>query len=72
MSDEKSLDFADEETKKAYQEALKLERAAAKRVAEIAEAARTTQLEQKRTAETETCVPMEEDTKTPHLQGARS
>ena len=62
--DEKSLDFADEDTKKTYQDALKLERAAAKRVAEIAEAARTLQMERKRTAETETCVPMEEDTKT--------
>ena len=39
LLDEKSLDFADEETKKAYPDALKLERAAAKRVAEIAEAA---------------------------------
>ena len=46
--DEKSLDFADDETKKAYQDALKLERAAAKRVAEIAEAARTMQMERKR------------------------
>ena len=63
--DEKSLDFADEETKKAYQDALKLERAAAKRVAEIAEAARSMQIERKRAAEMETCVPMEEDTKTP-------
>ena len=63
--DEKSLDFADEETMKAYQDALELERAAAKRVAEIAEAARTMQMERKRTAETEACVPMEEDTKTP-------
>ena len=63
--DEKSLDFADEEIKKAYQHALKLERAAAKRVAEIAEAARTMQIERKRAAETEKCVPMEEDTKTP-------
>ena len=62
--DEKSLDFADEETKKAYQDALKLKRAAAKRVAEIAEAARTMQIERQRAAETETCVPMEEDTKT--------
>ena len=65
MLEEKSLDFADEETKKAYQDALKLERGAAKRVAEIAEAARTMQIERKRAAETETCVPMEEDTKTP-------
>ena len=32
--DEKSLDFADEEMKKAYQDAVKLGRAAAKRVAE--------------------------------------
>ena len=56
--DEKSLEFEDEETKKAYQDALKLERAAAKRVAEITEAARTMQMERKRTAETETCVPM--------------
>ena len=63
--DEKSLDFADEETTKANQDALKLERAAVKRVAEIAEAARTMQIERKRAAETETCVPMEEDTKTP-------
>ena len=39
--------------------------AAAKRVAEIAEAARSMQLERKRAAETETCVPMEEDTKMP-------
>ena len=65
MLDEKSLGFADEETKKAYQDALKLERAAAKRVAEIAEAVRTMQIERKRAAETEVCVPMEEDTKTP-------
>ena len=42
------MDFADEETKKAYQDALKLERAAAKRAAEIAEAARTMQIERKR------------------------
>ena len=63
--DEKSLDFADEETKKAYQDALKLERAAAKRVTEIADTARTMQIERKRAAETGTCVPMEEDTKTP-------
>ena len=63
--DEKSLDFADEETKKTYHDALKLERAASKRVAEIAEAARTVQMERKRTAETEAFVPMEEDTKTP-------
>ena len=62
--DEKSLDFADDETKKAYQDALKLERAAAKRVAEIAEAARTMQMERKRAAQTE-CVAMEEDTKMP-------
>ena len=62
--DEKSLDFADEETKKAYQDALKLERAAAKRVAETAEAGPSMQLERKRTADTEACVPMEEDTKT--------
>ena len=66
--DEKSLDFADEETKKACEDALKLERAAAKRVAEIAEATRTTQIERKRAAETETCVPTEEDA---HLQGER-
>ena len=65
MLDEKSLDFADEETKKAYQDAFKLERAAAKRVAEMAEAARTMQIERKRAGEMETCVPMEEDTKTP-------
>ena len=64
MLDEKSLDFADDETKKAYQDALKLERAAAKRVAEIAEAARTMQMERKRAAQTE-CVAMEEDTKMP-------
>ena len=57
--DEKSLDFADDETKKAYQDALKLERAAAKRVAEIAEAARTMQMERKRAAQTEA------DTKVP-------
>ena len=63
--DEKSLDFADDETKKAYQDALKLERAAAKRVAEIAEAARTMQMERKRAAQTEACVAMEEDTKVP-------
>ena len=63
--DEKSLDFADDETKKAYQDALKLERAAAKRVAEIAEAARTMQMERKRAAQTEACVAMEEDTKMP-------
>ena len=63
--DEKSLDFDDEETKKAYQDALKLERAGAKRVAEIAEAARTMQIERNRAAETETCVPMEKDTKSP-------
>ena len=62
---EKALDFADEETKKAYHDALKLERSAAKRVAETSEAARTMQIERKRAAETETCVPMEEDTKTP-------
>ena len=65
MLDEKSLYFADEEIKKGCQDALKLERAAAERVAEIAEAARTMQLERKRAAETETCVAMEEDTKTP-------
>ena len=65
MLAEKSLDFADEETKKAYQDALKLERAAAKRVAEIAEAARTMQIERKRTVGTEACLLMEEDTKTP-------
>ena len=59
MLDEK---FADEE---ATQDALKLERAAAKRVAEIAEAARTMQIERKRAAETETCVPTEEHRKTP-------
>ena len=59
------MDLADEEIKKAYQDALKLERAAAKRAAEIAEAARTKQIERKRAAQTETCVPMEEDTKTP-------
>ena len=59
---EKSLDFAD---KKAYQDALKLERAAAKRVAEIAEAARTMQVERKRAAQTEARVAMEEDTKMP-------
>ena len=63
--DEKSLDFADDETKKAYQDALKLERAAAKRAAEIAEAARTMQMERKRAAQTEACVAMEEDTKMP-------
>ena len=64
--DEKSLEFADEEAMKAYQDALKLERAAAKRAAEVAEAARTVQIERKRAAEVETCcVPMEEDTKTP-------
>ena len=63
--DEKSLDFADDETKKAYQDALKLECAAAKRVAEIAEAARTMQVERKRAAQTEACVAMEEDTKMP-------
>ena len=68
--DEKSLDFADDETKKAYQDALKLERAAAKRVAEIAEAARTKQMERKRAAQTEACVAMEEDTKMPCLKGA--
>ena len=51
--DEKSLDFADEETKKAYQDALKLERAA-----EIAEAALTLQIERKRAAEMEACVSM--------------
>ena len=65
MLDEKSLDFADDETKKAYQDALKLERAAAKRVAEIAQAARTMQMERKRAAQTEACVAMEEDTKVP-------
>ena len=60
----KSLDFADK-TKKAHQDALELERAAAMRVAETAEAARSMQIERKRAAEVETCVPMEEDTKTP-------
>ena len=59
--DEKSLDFADEE---ANQDALKSERAAAKRVAEVAEATRTMQIERKRAAETETCMPTEEDRKT--------
>ena len=59
--DEKSLDFADDETKKAYHDALKLERAAAKRVAEIADAARTMQMERKRAAQTEACVAMEQD-----------
>ena len=49
----------------AYQDALKLERAAAKRMAEIAEAARTMQIERKRAADTETCVRLEEDTRTP-------
>ena len=34
-------------------------------MAEIAEAARTVQIERQRAAETETCMPMEEDTKTP-------
>ena len=63
--DEKSLDFTDEETKKAYQGALKLESAAAKRVAEIAEAVRTMQIERKQAAEVETCVLMDEDTETP-------
>ena len=63
--DEKSMDFADDETKKAYQDALKLERAAAKRVAEIAEAARTMQMERKWAAHTEACVAMEEDTMMP-------
>ena len=56
--DEKSLVFADEETKKAYQDTLKLERSAAKRMAEIAEAARTMQIERKRAAEIEACVSM--------------
>ena len=64
MLDEKSLDFADDETKKACQDALKLERAAARRVAAIAEAARSMQMERTRAAEMETCMPVEEDTKT--------
>ena len=38
--DAKSLDFADEDTKKAYQDSLQVERAAAERVPEIARAAR--------------------------------
>ena len=63
--DEESLDFADDESKKSYQDALKLERAAAKRVAEIAEAARTMQMERKRAAQTEAWEAMEEDTKMP-------
>ena len=51
--DEKSMDFADEEKKRAYQDALKLERAAAKRVAEIGETTRTVQMERKRPVETD-------------------
>ena len=63
--DAKSLDFADEDTGKAYQDALQVERAAAKRVPEIAQGARTKQIERQRPVETETSVPMEEDTETP-------
>ena len=40
-----SLDFADEDTRKAHQDALQVERAAAKRVPELAQAARTKQIE---------------------------
>ena len=63
--DAKSLDFADEDTKKAYQDSLQVERAAAERVPEIARAARAKQMERKRPVEMETSVPMEEDTETP-------
>ena len=69
--DEKSLDFADEETKKAYQDALMLERAAAKRVAEIAEAARTIQLERKRTGDGDVCARGGGQEDVAHFQGAR-
>ena len=63
--DAKSLDSADEETKKAHQHSLQLERAAAKRMAEIAQAAQTKQMERKRPMETETSLPMKEDTEAP-------
>ena len=52
---------ADEEKQMAYQDALLLERAAAKRVAQIAQAARTSKMRRKRQVETDVRTPTRKD-----------